>query len=174
MLAPFQIILTTIFLTANHLHPTFASPLVSNGDVAVGPPLNLTHSLAEHQVQAPADQQCSTPALWAKRICRPVIGLCVWEDQCWNLQGVINHYILRLCPENTYCQPILFFGRESALCYPVAAAGTSKAGEQTGFRLFRNLIELNVEHIYSVTLENDVPIAAVSAMLEGTYYIDLP
>jgi len=167
------IIFTTIFLTINYLHSTFASPIVSNGDVATGQSLNVTHSLAKRQ-WAPADQKCTTPAQWQSRVCRPTIGDRAWEDRCRGPNGAeVIRYVLSLCSdENTICSNIIYQNMiETIECIPrpVAQSQVPAPNQQTGVSPFGSNYDLNVEHIQSVTLTNDISLASVSALLEGTY-----
>jgi hypothetical protein len=166
------IIFTTIFLTINYLYSTFASLIVSNGDVATGQSLNVTHLLAKRQ-WAPADQKCTTPAQWQSRVCRPTIGDRAWEDRCRGpTGGEVIRYVLSLCSDpNTICSNQIYQNKETILCIPrpVAQSQVPAPNQQTGVSQFGSIYDLNVEHIQSVTLTNDISLASVSALLEGTY-----
>jgi hypothetical protein len=167
-----SIIFTTIFLTINHLYSTFALPVVLNGDVATGQSLNVTrHSLAKRWY--PADQKCATPAQWVSRVCRPTIGDRAWEDRCRGPNGgEVIRYVLSLCSDpNTICSNQIYQNKETILCIPrpVAQSQVPAPNQQTGVSQFGSIYDLNVEHIQPVTLTNDISLASVSALLEGTY-----
>ena len=156
------IIFITIFLTINYLYPTFASPIVSSG---------VTHSLVDRWV--PEDQKCATPAQWQSRVCRPTIGDRAWEDRCRGPNGgSVVRYVLSYCSDaNTICSNVIYRSAEIILCVPrpVAQSEVPAPNQQTGVSPFGSNYDLNVEHIQSVTLTNDISLASVSALLEGTY-----
>jgi hypothetical protein len=108
-----SILFATIVLIINNHYSTFASLIASNGSVTTGQPLN-THVLAKC---IPPDQRCATAAQWRKRICKPVMGDRIWEEQCTgpDLSEVIR-YIYELCPENTMCANVIRSYGDSIVC----------------------------------------------------------
>jgi hypothetical protein len=163
-----SIIFTTI-LTVNNPYSTFASPIVSNGDVATGQSLNVTHLLAKRWY--PDDQQCADPARWRRRICKPLIGDRAWEDQCTGPNGVKSmHMAIRVCPENTICSDIIRNYQITIVCNDIPAIeNVPGPSQQTGVAIFGAVYQPNVQFRESVTLLNDIKAASVYALLEGTY-----
>jgi hypothetical protein len=163
-----SIIFTTI-LTVNNPYSTFASPIVSNGDVATGQSLNATHLLAKRWY--PDDQRCADPSRWRRRICKPLIGDRAWEDQCTGPDGgAIVHWAVSLCPENTMCADIIRNYQYTIACNAIPAVeNVAGPSQQTGVAVFGNIYQPNVQFREAVTLLNDISAASVYALLEGTY-----
>jgi hypothetical protein len=164
-----SIIFTSIVLTVNNTYSTFASPIVPNGSVTTGQSLN-THVLAKRD--PPPDQKCSTPAKWKKRICTPIIGVGVWQDQCTSRDngGPVVRFVTGLCPLNTMCTNVIQDYEETVVCTvrPVVLINP-QPNQQTGVAEHGGVGLPNVQYIQSITLLNDISVASVSALLEGTY-----
>jgi hypothetical protein len=163
-----SIIFTTIILTINNPYSTFASPIVSNGSVTTGQSLN-THLLAKRA--PPPDQKCTTPAQWKNRVCRPRIGDRAWEDRCTGPRGgEVIRYVTGLCPENTICSNVIQNYEELVACIArPRILNYVQQNQQTGVAQFGGIAQPNVQYIQSITLVNDISLASVSALLEGTY-----
>jgi len=171
----FSATFTTIFVTANHLYSTFASPTVSKSDGAIGQSLNQTHSLAK-RVFTPMDQKCREPEDWNLRRCVTGSGDRAWEDQCIN-HDVVEYYVPGTCPEDTMCMNILSPEPEAALT--IACVGppneksqsNSEPNSQTGVISILNSTYGNgspINRTISIPLVKAIPEASVSAFMEGT------
>jgi hypothetical protein len=163
-----SIIFTTI-LTVNNAYSTFASPIVSNGNVAAGQSLTVTHVLAKRWY--PDDQQCAKPERWRRRECTPLVGDRAWQDLCTGPQGdEIMHYVTRVCPENTICADIIINYRYTIACNAIPAVeNVAGPSQQTGVAIFGQVYQPNMQFREPVTLMNDINTASVYALLEGTY-----
>jgi hypothetical protein len=168
----FSIVFTTIFLTVNHLHSTFASPVVSKDNVIRS--LNLTHSLAKRDY-VPSDQKCSQPSQWLSRICRPTISDRTWEDKCLFTLGQMSTitYVLSSCDVDKMCMNILTpepNSKHTIECID-RPSGVTVSGpqQQTGvFRVSRAL-DGPEQHGVPVPVLGAISQASVSAFMEGMY-----
>jgi hypothetical protein len=191
MLLKFSIIFTTAFLAVNLLYSTFASPMVSIGGVAGGHSFSPTHPLAKRDY-VPADHQCDEPDDWVGRSCNTTYSDRAWEDMCLKLDADDEPIIYvgwGFCPIGLICVNTLIestspFGptnlpiivcivRPNAIIvmtittYGPQQNGVEAVGVQTGIA--------DPSHTtVSVTLSNRIPGASVSALLEGTYYLNCP
>jgi hypothetical protein len=164
----FSIIFTTIFLTANHLYSTFASPIASEGSVAAGKSHNLTHSLAK-RVTPPADQLCRQPSDWVGRMCLYTVNDRAWADRCVG-DDHVKYWRHGQCPPNLICMnklggpellTITCIGRPSE-------ASTSGSNQQTGVVPVTNAASIRpAEKVVSVGVDKVISLASVSAMIEG-------
>lgn len=172
----FSATFTTIFVTVNHLYSTFASPIVSKGDVATGRSLNQTHSLVK-RAYVPNDQKCREPEDWNLRRCVTGGGDRAWEDQCID-HDLHEYYGFGSCPEDTMCMFAL--SPEPDVALTIACVGRPKdksqsnnnPNSQTGVVSVPNSAFGTgdpVERIVSIPVVKAMSGASVSAFMEGTY-----
>jgi hypothetical protein len=164
----FSMIFTSIFLTANHLYSTFASPLASTGGVAVGQSLNLTPSLAK-RANVPLDQKCRQASDWIGRICLSEINDVEWADRCIG-DDLILYWKNGQCPANTICMNKLNRPDEiTIVCIDrPAVASSSGTSQQTGYvQVDNGENDDPAERVVSVSVEKDIPLASVAALIEG-------
>jgi len=163
-----SIIFTTIFLTANHLYSTFASPVASEGGVAAGQSLNLTHSLAK-RVNIPADQLCRQPSDWVGRMCLYEIDDGAWADRCLG-DDLVKYWRDGHCPPNLICMNKLTDPEVitiTCISRP-SEASTSGSNQITGVVPITNVNSIRpAEKIVSVAIDKKISLASVSAMIEG-------
>lgn len=162
----FSIIFTAIFLTVNHLYTIFASPIISNGDVAAGQSLNLTHSKIEYY---PPDYLCQKSIEWAFRACVTEIDDRTWGDLCINSTTFDRYGRLGSCPQNTMCMNICFSSKITIFCIGRPSDVIDLSGnQQTGVvKIETGTTTVPMDYTVSVPLAKSISAASVSALIEG-------
>jgi hypothetical protein len=188
----FSTIFTTssLLVTASKLYSAFASPIVSNGDIAAGKWLNQTHSLAK-RVDTPADATCLPDDDWVMRRCMPSLGSTIWSDMCLGRFGGERYpyfYVnQRNCPLFTMCADLDIPSHNlvdtrptlTVVCIPIALDRVAILTDPTGTHIYQigvvNVVgpgapgPQNRGRTVSIVVQNAIPRASVSALLQGTY-----
>jgi hypothetical protein len=185
----FSTIFTTssLLVTASKLYSAFASPIVSNGDIADGKWPNQTHSLAK-RVDTPVDVKCNQGDVWVTRRCYPTVSLRFWADFCLgrDAQNHPDFYVVGgSCPPQTMCANLDIPSHngvdlrptQTILCIPIALHLTDIIRGVGG-----NINQIGVVNVVgpgaeaqnqgrtvSIVVQNAIPRASVSALLQGTY-----
>lgn len=167
MLVP--MIFTTVFLIINHLYLTFASPIVSKGNVTAGQSFSLTHSLVK-RVEIPSDQKCHQLSDWVGRSCVIEFGDQSWADTCLG-DDFVKYWKLGSCPENTMCTNKFILPETITIVCIDRPSGVANTGadQQTGVADLGAATEPAMEHVVSIPILNPISGASVSALIEGTY-----
>jgi len=185
----FSTIFTTSFLlvTTSKLYSAFASPIVSNDDIAAGKWLNQTHSLAK-RVDPPADSSC-VDTQWFMRRCLYTASTLVWLDWCLGIDqhnGLSFSAFRGQCPANTMCADLNIPSTNTVdlrptltiVCIPIALhtteviMGVAGTVEQIGVVHVINPHPSNPRNqavTVSIVVQNAISSASVSALLQGTY-----
>jgi len=186
----FSTIFTTSFLlvTTSKLYSAFASPIVSNDDIAAGKWLNQTHSLAK-RVNPPVDSLCVGGSQWVMRRCLYTTSTVVWLDWCLGIDqhnGLSFSAFRGQCPANTMCADLNIPSTNTVdlrptltvVCIPIALnpvqimTGAGGNAEQIGVVNVINPNPSNPRNLartVSVVVRNAISSASVSALLQGTY-----
>jgi hypothetical protein len=184
-----SIFFIAIFLTVNHLHSTFASPIVSGDTVAANRSLNLTNTLATRtQPDAvPSDQRCNHSIDWLYRRCTTTLLDQGWVDLCESITSGVRYSRFGSCPLGTMCMntmsptanpPGLHYvifclsrpitpkqGPSGAKGAPQIAIGQVGVVPITAYNL------VPVEHLVPVKVGRSIANATIAALIEGTYQI---
>jgi hypothetical protein len=162
-------IFTAILLTINHVHSTFASPMVSKGGLG-DRSLDLAHTPAKRA--APPDQLCGSEGEnWRQRICVTEEDDRAWMDVCFAEKYYFEH---STCPLHTMCMNVLGPGPEHAfiiICLerPSAMVHTSLEKQMGVYKVSAGIALVPVRRTVDVRLAMPIDSASVSAYLEGMY-----
>jgi hypothetical protein len=186
----FSTIFTTssLLVTASKLYSAFASPIVSNGEIAASKWLNQTHSLAK-RVDPPGDVKCNQGDSWVMRRCRPTVSVQSWVDTCLgdDVHGDPRFYSVDgTCDPNTMCankdipshNGVDLRQTQTVDCIVIPVHRAEIVTDPTG-----NIDQVGVANIVgpvgsgprnlkrkiSVVLESAISGASVSALLQGMY-----
>jgi hypothetical protein len=183
----FSTIFTTSFLlvTTSKLYSAFASPIVSNDDIAG---LNQTHSLAK-RVDPPLDASCVGGSSWVMRRCLYSASTLVWLDWCLRRDehNDLSFDVFRgHCPPYTICADLDIPSHNTVdlrptltiVCIPIALRptqiimGVGGSVDQIGVVHVINPDPSNPRNLartVSIVVQNAISSASVSALLQGTY-----
>jgi hypothetical protein len=168
----FAAIITTIFLTVNHLCSTFASPIIeSKGSITES--LNVTHSLAK-RADIPTDQKCDQDTDWVGRVCLTSVDDRTWEDSCIT-DALVRYSRLGSCLPTEVCMNQLNRPDEIlAVCLERPKSDMQYISNRQmdkgfmGFYLIKSVADVaEKQHRVSVKIGKDVTDASVAAFLEG-------
>jgi hypothetical protein len=175
----------TIFLTVNHLHSTFASPMVSGDTVAASQSLNLTNTVATQPDVVPSDQRCDQSNHWLQRRCTTRQLDQGWMDSCSSLRGA-RYFKFGSCPLGTMCMNTMSPSRNGRLDYviyclrrpmtplqdPSGATGAPQiAIGQVGVVPVTAHDLVPTERLVPVKVRRTIANATIAALIEGTYQI---
>jgi hypothetical protein len=170
----FAATLTTVFLTANYLCSTFASPIVIEYKGSIAPSINVTHSLAR-RAGIPSDQKCAKDTDWIGRICLTSVDDRTWEDSCVS-DNLVRYSALGSCLPAEVCMNQLNIPDEIlAVCLARPMSDMQYISNRQvekgfmGYRLIKSVYDVaKIQHRVSVKVPTDVTTASVAAFLEGT------
>jgi hypothetical protein len=160
-----------MFLTMDYLYPTFASPILSEGNIYAGESLNPRLAMARY---IPGNQRCREPSHWVARECITFTGSDrLWIDLCRPNPNLF--YVSEAaCSPSKMCQNTQIQGDDdpapvnTIFCIPRPTRNNLLVpGVQTGVYAVDN--GSNPQHTVSVRLETTLGGATVAALMEGTY-----
>jgi hypothetical protein len=179
----------TVFLTANYLHSTCASPIVSEDTVIDSQLLDLTDTVATQAgVLAPPDQLCDRITQWRYRKCISTLLDRAWLDWCYT-GTALGKTKFGSCPVNTMCMNTLFrrttrYGRSvltrSIYCLsrpktrqesPVVSIAVSAMSGQVGFIPINTFDLSSTSQSVPVKVGSTLANVSITAMIEGAYQI---